>query len=61
MVGLEPQLVMPGRGDTVPQRSWKESGAEWFVYLTCLGPQQVVTESHKEQRSELDKSSTHSY
>lgn len=24
-------------------------------------PQQVVTESQKEQRSELDKSSTHSY
>lgn len=29
------------------------------VHMPC--PQQVVTESQKEQRSELDKSSTHSY
>ena len=35
---LEPQLVMPGRGVTMPQRSWKEGDAEWFVPLTCLTP-----------------------
>lgn len=25
-------------GDTVPQRSWKEGGAEWLVPFTCLAP-----------------------
>lgn len=60
MFRWEPQLV-EREGVHFATKELEGGGAEWGVPLTRLTPQQVVTESQKEQHSELDKSSPQSY